>query len=106
MLKKSMVCFREYIGSLLVISAIEVLIRCYYIPLYYLNTASRVRVSLATVIMISSLLRDSSDGFVALPVPMICGITNKVMVLTERNLVFLNIFYFWNKILKKKELST
>jgi hypothetical protein len=29
----------------------------------------RVRVSLATVIMSSSWLRDSSDGFVAVPVP-------------------------------------
>ncbi len=94
MLKKSMVCFREYIGSLLVISTIEVLIRCYYIPLYHLNTASSVRVSLATVIMISFLLRDSSDGFVALPVPIICGITNKVMVLTERNLVFFKYILF------------
>jgi hypothetical protein len=35
-------------------------------------------VSLATVIMISSLLKDSSDGFVAIPIQMIEEITNKV----------------------------
>ncbi len=35
-------------------------------------------VSLATVIMIWSLLKDSSDGFVAIPIQMMEEITNKV----------------------------
>ncbi len=38
----------------------------------------RYRVSQATVIMISSLLKDSSDGFDAVLVQMIKEITNKV----------------------------
>ncbi len=42
----------------------------------------RVRVSLATVIMISFLLKDISDGFVAIPIQMIEEITYKI-----RNLI-------------------
>jgi hypothetical protein len=50
-------------------------------------------VSLATVIMISFLLKDSSDSCVTVLFPMIRRITNKIMPLTERNFRILNTFY-------------
>ncbi len=51
-------------------------------------------VSLATIIMISSLLQDSSDGLDAVLVQMIQGITNKVRCTQSKNKVKKNFFNF------------